>query len=160
MASWRMIIGLLLLVVNAPLALAAESDGLPPVKSRVNDHAAVLSKSQMHLMYQVSAQHQFAQHNHVVVVTAASSGSDSVQAYAERTWQAWMPKKKSRSVLLLLVKEPQGAAIIAGDDLGKALNETTIKKIIDEKIAGSLRKGDYDSAAMEGLQAIIGELDP
>lgn len=158
MASWRVVISLLLLAVNSSVAVATESDGLPPIKSRVNDHAAVLSKSQMHLMYQVSAQHQFVQHNHVVVVTAKSSAGDSAQAYAERIWQAWKPKKKASSVLLLLVKEPQGAAIIAGDELGKALNEAAIKKIIDEKIASRLPEGDYDGAAMEGLQAIVGEL--
>ena len=159
MASWRLVISLLLLAVNTSVAVAIESNGLPQIKSRVNDHAAVLSKSQMHLMYQVSAQHQFAKHNHVVVVTAASSGSDSAQAYAERIWQAWKPKKKSSSVLLLLIKEPKGAAIVAGEEIRKVLNDAVIKKMIDETVSSSLLRDDYDNAAMEGMKAIVGELN-
>ena len=159
MASWRSVVGVLLLVVNTSVVVAAGGSGLPQIKSRVNDHAAVLNNSQMHQLYQISAQHQFSNHNHVVVVTASSSGSESAQVYAEHIWQQWKPIKKSRSVMLLLVKQPQGAAIIAGDAFDKELNVAAIKKIIYEKITTSLIKGDYDGAAMEGLQGILGELD-
>ena len=158
MSSWRSLIGLLLMVVNVSVAMATESDGLPPIKSRVNDHAAVLSKGQMHRLYQVSAQHQFATRNHVVVVTAESAGSESVEAYAKRVWNAWQPKKRSNSVMLLLVKEPKGAAIIAGDALGKALNEATVKRVIDEKVSTKLQQDDYDGAVEEGMSAIVSEL--
>ena len=159
MASWRGVVGILLLAVNTSVVVATEGSGLPQIMSRVNDHAAVLTKSQMHQLYQISAQHQFSNHNHLVVVTAASSGSESAQAYAERIWQQWKPKTKSQSVMMLLVKQPQGAAIIAGDAFDKELNAAAIKKIIDENITTSLTKGDYDGAAMEGLKGILAELN-
>ena len=158
MASWRSVVGVMLLVVSSSFAVAAESSDLPQIKSRVNDHAAVLTNNQMLQLYQISAQHQFSNHNHIVVVTVASSDSESAQAYAERVWQQWKPKIKSKSVMLLLVKQPQGAAIIVGDALDKKLNAAAIKKIIDKNIADSLSKEDYDAAAMAGVQGILGEL--
>ena len=158
MSSWRSLITLVLLVVNMSVAVATEGDGLPPIKSRVNDHAAVLSRDQMNRLYQLSAQHQFVTKNHLVVVTAESAGSEPVKEYANRVWNAWQPKKRSNSVMLLLVKEPKGAAIIAGDALSNMLNEAAVKRVIDEKISTRLIKGDYDGAAEEGMSAIMGEL--
>jgi uncharacterized membrane protein YgcG len=157
MANGRILVGLLLLVANMSLAVAAGD--VPQIRSRVNDHAKILSESQKHQMYQVSAQHQFAKHHQVVVVTAESAGGDSAPAYAERIWQAWQPQKKSSSVLLLLIKEPKSALIVAGDEVGKVLNDIVIKNMIDEKVSPTLLQGDYDNAAMEGLKAIVGELN-
>lgn len=158
MASWRSVIGVMLFVANSSFAVAAEGNALPQIKSRVNDHAGVLSRDQMNRLYQLSAQHQFVTKKHVVVVTASSAGSESVDAYAKRIWNAWQPKDRSNSVMLLLIKEPKGATIVAGDALSKVLSEATVKRVIDEKVFTMLTKGEYDGAAEEGLSAIVSEL--
>lgn len=158
MSNWRSLIAMVLLAVNVSAAVAAEGNALPPIKSRVNDHAAVLSRDEMNRLYQISAQHQFVSKNHVVVVTVSSAGSEPLEGYAKRIWDAWQPRKKSNSVMLLLIKEQKGAAIIAGDALSKELNAVAIKKIIDEKIASKLQQGDYDGAAEEGMSGILAEI--
>lgn len=159
MVSWRSVVGIMLMVTNTSFAVAAEGNGLPQIKSRVNDHAAVLSRNEMNRLYQLSAQHQFATKNHLVVVTAESAGGEAVEVYARRVWNAWQPNDRPNSVMLLLIKEPKGSAIIAGDALSRVLNEATIKRIIDERVSTMLIKDEYDAAAEEGLSAIAGELN-
>ncbi|MCW8919514.1 MAG: TPM domain-containing protein [Gammaproteobacteria bacterium] len=157
MIKWRRFLALLLVMCSTAV-WAAEREALPPVNSRINDHAGVLSNSQMHLLYQLLAQYDFATRHYVVVLTAVTAGGDSPQAYAERVWQAWPSQKRPRAALLLLLREERRAAIVAGEELGKILDVATIKQLLTGEIDVALRRGDFDGAAMEGVKAIMGVL--
>ena len=158
MFNWRVVISLLILMAIAPGAWSQTDAELPQIKGRIADEAAVLSYSQEHLMYQMLSQHQFASHHYVVVLTVDGAGVESPQINARRIWQAWEQKKKASSVLFVLFKEQRVAAIVAGDALSKKLDTVTINKILNETISTSLKGGDFDTAAMEGVKGIVGAL--
>jgi uncharacterized membrane protein YgcG len=156
--KWRQFL-VPLLVICSTAVWAAEHEALPLVKSRINDHAGILSTSQMHLLYQLLAQHEVAKRQHVVVLTAVTSGSDAPQAYAERVWQAWPSQKKPSAVLLVLFQEQKSAAIVAGEELNKVLDTAAIRQIIGGDIAANLQKDDFDNAALEGVKGIVARIN-
>jgi uncharacterized protein len=156
--NWRVVIGSFILMALASGAWSQEGDGLPQVKGRITDEAQIISPSQQHLLYQILAQHEFASHQQVVVLTVEGKGIASIEDYATRIWQAWASQKKSTSVLLVLFKEQKSAAIVAGDEPGKRLDKASISQIIDGVLATNLQRGDFDNAAMEGVKAIVGKL--
>ena len=155
----RLFVTLFVLVAFSSQIQASENETLPQVKSRISDHAAVLTYSQEHQLHQILTQHQFAKRQSVMVLTAETSIGYSPQHYAERIWQAWTSKKKSNSVLLVLLKEEKSAAIVVGKDLKKQLSKEAAKKLITDSVATPLSQGDYDNAALEGVKAILVELN-
>ena len=158
MVSWRILTMMFLVVIGIPFA-AAESSSLPIIKSRINDHAMIISQSQRHQLYQLLAQHEHSNHKSVVVVTTDTAGSDSVAEYAKRIWQVWESKKKPTSVLLVLFKQQKSAAIVAGESLKIVLDAQKIEQITNDQLSASLSRNDYDSAVMEGVQAIVNHLN-
>jgi uncharacterized protein len=159
MGNWRGLLAIALMGLGISYAWAAESSAVPQIKGRITDEAQVISPSQEHQLYQLLAQHDFARRQHLVVLTVESVGSEPLQELAKQVWQAWSYKNKARSVLLLLVKDQKSAAIVAGDELRDKLNDSAIKGVIAGKLATPLSQGDFDQAAMEGVEAIVGELN-
>jgi len=159
MAAGRVVAYLFLFIICAPVLQADEGAALPQIEGRISDHAGVLSDSQKRLLHQMLSQHQFARHQYVAILTAESSGADTVDEYAARIWQAWQSDKKPTSVLLLLTKEEKKAAIVTGERLQGLLTKTEIKALLDESVSTPMLHGDYDNAAMEGVKRIVGELN-
>jgi uncharacterized membrane protein YgcG len=132
----------------------------PLLNGRINDHAGVLSSSQRHLLHQLLSQHEAATRQHVALLTVATAGEEAVESHALRIWHAWESPKKGRTVLLVLFREQGGAAIVAGEELGAVLDAATIKRLLAGEIDAALSRGDFDLAALEGVKAIVGELNP
>lgn len=155
MTIWRLLlITTTVLLVNSPLAMAQTED-VPVIKSRINDHALAISDSQKHLLYQMLAQFDKASRYSVVVVTAPSTGGDTTPDYAGRIWKAWVSEKKAKTAMLLLLKEQGKAAILGGSELHELLSEEAVAGILERSVEPTLSKGDFDGAAMEGVKEII-----
>lgn len=149
----------LLLVVGSAMTGAVEPVALPTVNSRISDHAGVLSGSQRHQLHQLLSQHEAATRQHVALLTVATAGEETVESHALRIWHAWESPKKGRAVLLVLFKEQGLAAIVAGEELGARLDAATIKRLLAGEVDAALSRGDFDGAALEGVKAIVGELN-
>lgn len=156
--AWRLIVTMIFLWSAVPAIEAADISEGPSINGRLNDHADILSTTEKNQLYQLLAQFEFAKNYHVVLLTVDSSGDDPVEGYAERIWQGWEPKDKSRAVLLLLSEQQRGGAILVGDKARTLLDTAKVKKVIDENVTANMQQGDYDAAAMGSVIAILGEL--
>lgn len=159
MTGWRQLLsGVMLVTVLSPVWAAGE-EGALQIRGRIADQAQIISSSQEHLLSQLLAQHEFSQHQHVALLTVETAGGETVHDYAARLWHSWQPRSKAASVLLVLFKEQKVAVIFAGEEFSKVLDAATIKQITEGEVAGNLQRGDFDNAAMEGVKAIVGELN-
>jgi uncharacterized protein len=144
--------------VFSPALVVAEGESLQ-IQGRISDQAQIISSSQEHQLYQLLAQHAYARQQNVTVLTITTSGAETAQDYAARQWRSWQPRSKATSVLLVLFKEQKTAAIFAGDALSKLLDEAVIKQILAGELASNLQRGDFDNAVMEGVKALVAELN-
>jgi len=139
-------------------AMATQEETLPQVVGRVADYAGIISLSQIHLLEQISSQHEFISKQRVAVVTIESSGAISPRHYAEQLHRNWDNERRDSGVVLVLYKMQRSAAIAVGEALRGKLNEAQVTAIISGEVGAKMRSGAFDEAAMDGFKAILGQL--
>ena len=149
----------LLLFIAAP----AWSQWLPEKSDRlVNDYSSILTTDQLASLEQRLVAFSDTTSNQVVVVITPTIGGDDEDAVAQQIGQSWgVGQEDFNNGVVILIKsktkeENWGAVAIAtGYGVEGALPDIFCKRIIDDRMLGSLGDGDYYTALNSALDVIL-----
>ncbi len=136
------------------LALAYASPGSP--QGYVNDFAGVLSEGATRQIESDLAAFAASTSNEITLVTVANMGGDYIENYAVKLFEEWKigTSKNDNGVLLLLSIEDRKLRIEVGYGLEGALPDSIAAQIIED-MTPLLKQGDYDGAALTGVNSIM-----
>ena len=141
-----------------PLAEQALALEVPrPPSTRVVDQTATLSKSQLDNLEQILAEFEQKTTTQIVVLLMRSLEGDNLEDFSIRLAESWKPgqKGKDNGVILLVVKNDRKMRIEVGYGLEGALPDVLAGSIIQNEIAPSFRKGDFNGGILAGVRAIM-----
>ena len=151
--SLILILILLLLALNSPMAIGADFPG--PV-GFVNDFASLLSdgaKSKIETQLSLLEKETTAE---VAVVTVESLEGESIEQYASDLFAAWEIGKKDQNngVLFLIASAEHKARIEVGYGLEPVITDGRAGRILDNEVIPYFRDDDYDQGVINGIAAI------
>ena len=152
-AGWALLI---LLAIIASPALASEPN-FPPLTGRVVDDAGVLDTwTQSELTDMLSA-HEGATGEQVVVVTLDSLQGYTIEDYGYQLGRHWGigQKGKNNGVLLIVAPKEHKVRIEVGYGLEGELTDAISRRIIDNSILPSFKRGDFNAGVLAGTTSIL-----
>jgi uncharacterized protein len=99
--------------------------------------------------------------NQVAVLTVQTIHGESVEEYAVRVFEQWKlgRKGKDNGVLVVVIPQDRRMRIEVGYGLEGTLTDAAAGRIIRDVMTPRFRKGDYDGGIVQGVAAIIAQLD-
>ncbi len=152
-AGWALLI--LLMILTAPV-LASEPK-FPPLTGRVVDDARVLDTwTQSELTDMLSA-HEGATGEQVVVVTLDSLQGYTIEDYGYQLGRHWGigQKGKNNGALLIVAPNEHKVRIEVGYGLEGELTDAISRRIIDNYILPSFKRGDFNAGVLAGTTSIL-----
>ena len=145
------------LLACATLALAAD---LPTSVGYVNDFAGKLAPSDRQALESRLRDYESSTSNEVAVVIVESLDGESVDAYANRLFNAWGVGKKERNngVMLLWAPAERKVRLEVGRGLEYAISNTAAADIV-RTVTARFRQEDYAGGLNAGVDAIVARLD-
>ena len=145
------------LLACATLALAAD---LPTSVGYVNDFAGKLALPDRQALENRLRDYESTTSNEVAVVIVESLDGESVDAYANRLFNAWGVGKKERNngVMLLWAPAERKVRLEVGRGLEDAIPNTAAADIV-RAVSARFRREDYVGGLNAGVDAIVARLD-
>ena len=134
---------------------------VPYLSGRVVDEAEILSPAARERIAATSKSHEDKTTNQVVVLTVPSIGSESIEEYATRVFEAWKlgQKGKDNGVLVLVVPKDRKMRIEVGYGLEGTLPDVEAARIIRNRLTPKFKAGDFDGGVADGVEAIVAQLE-
>jgi uncharacterized protein len=130
----------------------------PPPARYFNDYAGVVSAPVAdRLNRQLEDFEKSTSSQVVVAIFSKMESPSSVEDYVHRMFVAWNIGQKSRNngVLLAMFINDRKLRIEVGYGLEGPLPDALARRIIDNEITPSVRRGDYDAGLTTGVNAIL-----
>ncbi len=142
------------LVLTTSSANALE---VPPLKSRVNDYAAMLSPATVSQLENSLALFEQQQSTQLVVLTVASLAGDSLEDFSLRVADTWKIGQQGRDngALLLIARDDRKLRIEVGYGLEGRLTDLVAGRIIRDVITPQFRSGRFDQGVIDGVNAMM-----
>lgn len=139
----RLLLGAGLLL--ASLVAWADVPPIPALTARVTDLTATLSGDQRQHLEQQLAALEAKNGAQLAVLLVPTTGDDSIEEYAVRTFEKWKlgQKKVDDGVLLLVAKNDRTLRIEVGYGLEGAITDVQAGRIISERITPQFRQGNF-----------------
>ena len=136
---------------------AAAPVAIPPLTARVTDLTATLSAEQKASLDQRLADLEARQGAQVVVLLLPTTGSETIEQFGIRLFDAWKVGRKGidDGVLLIVAKDDRRLRIEVGYGLEGALNDATAKRIVAETMTPLFKAGDIPGGVSAGVDAIL-----
>lgn len=166
MRMFRWLCTLILLAGFGIVHAAAELVAVPPLTNRVVDLGATLSSEQQAALENRLREFEQRKGSQIAVLIVPSTRPEAIEQYAIRVAEQWKigRKKVDDGAILVVARNDRAVRIEVGYGLEGALNDATVKRIIDDIIVPRFRQNDYDggiSAGVDGMIRVIeGELLP
>jgi uncharacterized protein len=138
-------------------SLAAAEVPVPPLKTRVTDLTATLTREQQAALEQQLAQLEARKGAQVAVLMLPSTAPETVEQYAVRVEETWKLGRKGidDGVLLVVAKDDRRLRIEVGYGLEGVLPDAIAKRIIDEDIVPRFKQGDFYGGIRAGVERIL-----
>jgi uncharacterized protein len=139
---------------------------VPPLKSRVNDYAGILSPATRNQIEQTLTAFEAAESTQVVVLTIASLEGESIETFSMQVAEKWRigQKKLDNGAILVISKSDRKLRIEVGFGLEGKLTDLLAGRIIRDTIVPHFKAGNFDQGVISGTQAIMavvkGEFEP
>lgn len=155
---WMVCLFLLYLALVRP-ALAEEAPGVPALRGRVNDYAAVLGASAGALEAKLS-DHERASGHQVVVLTVPDLGGRDIESYANDVFHAWKLGRQGvdDGVLIVLAVKERSARIEVGYGLEGTLTDLASSRILRDTMHPRFAAGDLAGGTEAGVDAVLAVL--
>jgi uncharacterized protein len=143
-------------------AFAAFADvAVPPLTGRVVDQTGTLSSGDIASLTQSLKSLELRKGSQVAVLIVPTTAPETIEQYSIRVAEAWKigRKKIDDGALLVVAKDDRKLRIEVGYGLEGALNDVTVKRIIDEVITPKFRSGDFAGGISAGVDRIIRVID-
>lgn len=154
----RIIISLLIVsLLSLAIPSFTVSATLPPLKTRVNDYAAMLSQDTVSSLEQQLAALEQSDSTQIVVLTIPSLEGDSLEEYSIRVAEQWKigQQQFDNGALLLISKGDRKIRIEVGYGLEGSLTDLMAGRIIDQIITPAFKKGNFDKGVRQGVDAMV-----
>jgi uncharacterized protein len=152
---------LLLVIATAILAAAgvarAGEPVFPELTGRVVDQAEILSPATKNQIETMSAEHERATGQQVVVVTLASLQGYTIEQFGYQLGRHWGIGQKGRNngAILLVAPSARKVRIEVGYGLEGTLTDAQTRIIIEQSILPEFRRGDFNAGILNGAEAMI-----
>ena len=153
MPSWHTSL-LLTLLLATPLAAAPT---FPELTGRVVDRAGMLSSRAEREIVALSAAHEQAGGNQVVVATVPNLQGYSIEEFGYQLGRAWGIGEvgKDNGVVLLVAQAERKIRIEVGYGLEGELTDAIASNIISTVISPRFKRAQFDAGMVQGTSAII-----
>jgi len=150
----------LLLLCLIPGHLVWAAPDFPRLSGRVVDQANMLSNRTEQELTTLSAAHEQATSNQVVVVTLPDLQGYSIEEFGYQLGRNWGigQRDSDNGVLLIIAKAERKVRIEVGYGLEGALTDAIASDIIHRVITPRFKRAQFDSGALTGTQSIIAAL--
>jgi uncharacterized protein len=134
---------------------------VPFLSGRIVDDAEILkpvTRSRLEVAIVGHEQHTTDQ---IVVLTVPTIGDASIEEYATKVFEAWKLgiKGKDNGVLVVIVPKDRKMRIEVGYGLEGTLTDVASSRIIRNVMTPRFKAGNYDQGVLDGVQAIIAQLE-
>lgn len=155
----RLLLGAGLLL--ASLVAWADVPPIPALTARVTDLTATLSGDQRQHLEQQLAALEAKSGAQLAVLLVPTTGDDSIEDYAVRTFEKWKlgQKKVDDGVLLLVAKNDRTLRIEVGYGLEGAITDVQAGRIISEQITPQFRQGNFYGGIQAGVDSLVQLID-
>jgi uncharacterized protein len=143
-------------------AVTAFADvAVPPLTGRVVDQTGTLSSDDIAHLTQTLKDLQSRKGSEVTVLIVPTTAPETIEQFSIRVAEAWKigRKKIDDGAILVVAKDDRTLRIEVGYGLEGALNDVTVKRIIDETIRPRFRSGDFAGGISAGVERIIAVID-
>jgi len=149
-------------VVLALVALSAWAQvAVPPLKTRVTDLTATLTREQQAGLERMLQEFEARKGSQVAVLMVPTTAPEAIEQYALRVAEQWKVgrKKVDDGAILVVAKDERALRIEVGYGLEGVLNDATASRIIREIIVPRFREGDFYGGINAGLDRMIRLID-
>ncbi len=156
---WLAALAVALLCVT--LAHAQALQPVPPLSARIVDRSATLTAAQQQALEAQLRAFEQRKGSQIAVLVVSETRPETIEQYAIRVAEQWKigRKKIDDGAILVVAKDERTLRIEVGYGLEGALNDATVKRIIDEIIVPRLRAGDFDGGIRAGVDAMMRVID-
>jgi len=150
-----------LLLLALGLGIAHAEVAVPPLKARVTDLTATLSREQQARLEQELQDFEAKKGSQLVVLIVPTTQPETIEQYGIRVVDSWKLGRKGvdDGALLLIAKDDRSLRIEVGYGLEGALNDATAKRIVNDIIVPRFKAGDFYGGIEAGIQSIIKVID-
>ena len=150
-----------LLLLALGLGIAHAEVAVPPLKARVTDLTATLSREQQARLEQELQDFEAKKGSQLAVLIVATTQPETIEQYGIRVADSWKLGRKGvdDGALLLIAKNDRSLRIEVGYGLEGALNDATAKRIVNDIIVPRFKAGDFYGGIEAGIQSIIKVID-
>jgi uncharacterized protein len=149
-------------VVLALVALSAWAQvAVPPLKARVTDLTATLTREQQAGLERMLQEFEARKGSQVAVLMVPTTAPEAIEQYALRVAEQWKVgrKKVDDGAILVVAKDERALRIEVAYGLEGVLNDATASRIIREIIVPRFREGDFYGGINAGLDRMIRLID-
>jgi uncharacterized protein len=146
-----------LLLLALGLGIAQAEVAVPPLKARVTDLTATLSREQQARLEQELQNFEAKKGSQLAVLIVPTTQPETIEQYGIRVVDSWKLGRKGidDGALLLIAKNDRSLRIEVGYGLEGALNDATAKRIVSDIIIPRFKAGDFYGGIEAGLQSMI-----
>jgi uncharacterized protein len=143
------------------VSLARAEVPVPPLTGRVVDQTATLSADQAAALEQKLKDFEERKGSQVAVLIVPTTQPETIEQFSMRVVEQWKlgRKKVDDGALLLVAKDDRRLRIEVGYGLEGALNDATVRRIIDEVITPKFRAGDFAGGITDGVDRMLRVID-
>lgn len=141
----RVVLGCgLFLAVFGQMPVAAAVP-VPPLTSPVIDTTGTLAAADIVLLERQALALQRSSGSQLQILMLSSTGSQSIEDYAQRVFEEWRLGRKDvdDGLLLLVAKDDRKVRIHTGTGLETVITDVTAARLIQEYLVPKFRRGDY-----------------
>ena len=158
-AAWLAIVGCVLLLAGPAMA----APKIPPVPTRdiyAQDYGDVLSRETESRINRLSTEMNSRTRAQIAVVTIPSLEGEAIEEYSLALFRQWGigDRKLNNGILILVAVAEKKSRIEVGYGLEGAVNDAKAGRIMDEVMRPGIEAGDYNTAIMNGYQAVLQEV--
>lgn len=145
---------LLILLVTVKQAVGLE---VPPLSSRVNDYAGILSPVTVEQLESSLKTFEQEQSTQIAILTITSLEDDSLEEFSMRVAEEWKigQQGKDNGAILLVSRNDRKIRIEVGYGLEGTLTDLVSGRIIRNVIVPHFKQGDFDKGIMAGTTAMM-----
>jgi uncharacterized protein len=140
---------------------AAAEVAVPPLSGRVVDQTTTLGSDEIASLEATLKALEARKGSQIAVLIVPTTEPEPIEQYSIRVAEAWKigRKKIDDGAILVVAKNDRKLRIEVGYGLEGALNDITVKRIIDEIITPKFRSGDFADGISAGVDQIIRVVD-
>ena len=145
-----------LLVQLLPSAAAMALD-VPPLRSRVNDGAGMISPQAEAALEAKLADLEKNESTQIAILTVPSLEGDAIEDFSMRVVEAWKIGRKGldNGVLFLVSRDDRKVRIEVGYGLEGRLTDLLAGRIVQNEVTPAFKAGRFDAGFERGVEAIL-----